>query len=148
MTKEEFKKKYPEHFFVNDYCYTIKEESVEYAKMMGNTNPLWTTVFEIEVQDNTVKFGNIQLTDEFIQDVLSLKDHLVKEYKEGKVKFHISQSKQKINEKIVYKQETIKWRKKEIKRLKEEIEEQRKWIQFDQNDLAEFELELKSGIKE
>lgn len=144
MTLEEYKKKYPEHFFTNDYCYTIKKESMEYAKMMGNTNPLWTTVFEIEVQDNTVKFGYIQLTDEFIQDVLSLKDHLVKEYKEGKVKFHLSQWEERMNEKIVYKQETIKWRKKEIKRLKEEIEEQKRWIQFDQNDLKDFELELRS----
>ena len=151
MTLEEYKKKHPEHFFVNDYCYTIEEESMEYAKMMGNNNPLWTLVFEIEVQDNTIKFGNnLSFTDGFIQDVMSLKDHLVEEYKKRKVKFHLSQWEQKMNEKIVYKKETIKWRKKEIKRLKEEIEEQRKWIQFDQNDLNEFELELRSrdGIKD
>lgn len=139
MTKEEYQKKYPEHFFIGDRCYTITEVSREVAKMLDSQYPLTTQLFYIDVHKNEIEFGSATLNEEQIQDVVNLKNALVKEYQISRKRYKEKEEKEKREEKKNMLKYNIEWRKGKIKDMEEELKKQKAWLRYNEKDLETLE---------
>ena len=141
MTKEEYQKKYPEHFFIGDRCYTITEASKEVAKMLGSQYPVTTELFHIDVHKNEIELVNITLNEEHVQDIVNLKNALVKEYQISRKRYKEKEEKEKREEKKKILKYNIEWRKGKIKDMEEELKKQKAWLKFNEKDLETLEKE-------
>jgi len=139
MTKEEYQKKYPEHFFIGDHCFTITEVSREVAKMLGSQYPITTQLFHIDVDRDEIEFGNVTLNDEQIQDVVNLKNAVVKEYQISRKRYKEKEEKQRKEEKKEMLKFNMEWRKKKIKDMEDELKKQKAWLRYNEKDLETLE---------
>jgi len=141
MTKEEYQKKYPEHFFIGDHCYTITEASKEVAKMLGSQYPVTTELFHIDVDRDEIEFGSVTLNDGQIQDIVNLKNAVVKEYQISRKRYKEKEEKERREEKKKILKYNIEWRKGKIRNMEEELKKQKALLRYNEKDLETLEKE-------
>jgi len=139
MTKEEYQKKYPKHFFIGDHCYTITEASREVAKMLDSQYAHITQLFYIDVHKDEIEFGSVTLNEEQIQDIVNLKNALVKEYQISRKRYKEKEEKEKREEKKKMLKYNIEWRKGKIKNMEEELKKQKALLRYNEKDLETLE---------